>query len=162
MTKSSRFLSVPRRLWRRRGHGVHSPFAYDFLRRVVAQPYAFYAYPHIDTLAAQAEVRPALARLLYRLCLHVAPHPVAVAGIHAAPLVAIMDAVLPAECPRPTASPSLLTATPSIVTLFVNDAVQEALPLWQSMPCGMLFRGSRAAIIIGYDYLYHQKFDIWI
>ncbi|MDE5799957.1 MAG: hypothetical protein K2H74_02910 [Paramuribaculum sp.] len=154
----SNWLSAPRRLWRRRGHGVHSPFAYDFLRRVIAQPCHFYAYPRLDRIAAEHSLRPHLARLLYRLCLHVAPLPVSCSGTEAEALAAIVADLLPAGCPRPVAA----SPAPEGIAFATADAIPALIEAWDAMPAGMLFRGTSAAIITGYPHLYHQRFDIWI
>lgn len=154
----SKWLSAPRRLWRRRGHGVHSPFAYDFLRRVVAQPCSYYAFAELDRLARSHGVSPHLARLLYRLCLHVSPHPVHCLGTEARTLAHIVAGLLPAGCPAPVA------ASPATggMALATGSAIAELESAWADMPAGMLFRGSSAAILTGYPHLYHQRFDIWI
>lgn len=154
----SNWLSAPRRLWRRRGHGVHSPFAYDFLRRVIAQPCHFYAYTELDRLAADHGLNPRLARLLYRFCLHVAPLPVNCSGTQAEALAPIVAALLPADCPHPVAAPP----APEGMAFATGSAIPALTEAWEAMPAGMLFRGTSAAIITGYPHLYHQRFDIWI
>lgn len=38
------------RVRKRRGYGVHSPFAYNFIRGVVNEPWPYYAYEHLSHL----------------------------------------------------------------------------------------------------------------
>lgn len=153
----ARWLSAPRRLWRRRGHGVHSPYAYELLRRVVAQPCSYYAFEQIDAMARKAGVSARMCRLLYRLCLHSAPRVVCCLGGEAQKIGEIVAAVLPPSAPKPVSADTDAT---------VIFATAEALPAlrerWQAMPHGMLFDGCRASILAGYPHLYHQKFEIWL
>ncbi len=61
-----------RRLPHRRGFGVHSPFAYDFLTQVVYAPGRYYGYKRLDAQFSRKERllkarRVAVDRLLFRL-----------------------------------------------------------------------------------------------
>lgn len=68
------------RLRHSRGFGVHSPFAYRFIREVLRERCAYYAYADVDTLAAAWPGGRAGARLLLRLCVWRRPSLVAVCG----------------------------------------------------------------------------------
>lgn len=59
------------RLWRSRGHGVHSPFAYRFIREVLCERQPYYAYEHIPSPAQ---------RLLYRVAVFLQPREIAGLG----------------------------------------------------------------------------------
>lgn len=51
------------RWWRSRGHGVHSPFAYRFIRGVLREKTQYYNYGEIDRLGGDTSWH----RLLFRL-----------------------------------------------------------------------------------------------
>ncbi|MCM1021663.1 MAG: hypothetical protein NC343_05140 [Muribaculum sp.] len=79
MIKCLRYwLKKPLRMWRGRGFGIHSPFAFYFVNDVVRERYAYYAYDRIDAIArdVRAEnklvqpcmlITPKGARFLFRL-----------------------------------------------------------------------------------------------
>ncbi len=61
-----------RRIRKRRGYGVHSPFAFDMLTQVIYSPGQYYAYRELNGLHTPADrmLRPrrrAVDRLLFRL-----------------------------------------------------------------------------------------------
>lgn len=39
-----------KRWWRSRGHGVHSPFAFRFITKVLRAPGCYYAYPRLESM----------------------------------------------------------------------------------------------------------------
>lgn len=66
-----RAISERYKRWRHgRGFGVHSPFAYTFITEVLRQPYAYYAYGHLNRRE----------RLVFRVVLHFRPATVAIVG----------------------------------------------------------------------------------
>ncbi len=48
MVKLKRYLSAPRRYNRSKGHGIHSPFAFNFVLKVLRERCAYYAYVNIQ------------------------------------------------------------------------------------------------------------------
>lgn len=65
-------MRLPRRGWWRRlrhsrGFGIHSPSAYRFIREVLCQRLAYYAYPEVDALAAGWPGGRSAARVLFRI-----------------------------------------------------------------------------------------------
>lgn len=69
-TLCSRFPSLLRKM-QSKGHGVHSPFAFNLITKVIYSPYSFYAYSDIYDLLAQHNINPevitAFNQLSYRL-----------------------------------------------------------------------------------------------
>lgn len=164
-----RMLSAPRRLGRRRGFGIHSPFGYRFVRTVLAQPNGYYAYA---SLGGRQRRR---LRLLYRLVLFFKPGRIDVSGevcgehlramemavAHCGTeatgeLAAIGANATPADIDRAVVAgiPVVFTSLPS------TRALMERL--WDSTDRGMLFVGSQMAVYVALRHLPHQRFDIWL
>lgn len=65
------------RRWRnRRGHGVHSPFAFRLITQVFNDKYPYYAFydiPHLMNLKELSQSNPQLQHLSYRLIQHLKP-----------------------------------------------------------------------------------------
>ncbi len=172
-----RVFGAPRRWARRRGFGIHSPFAFDFVRRVIASPCSYYCYDRLGRLARRSGLRGSTLRLLFRIALFFRPQTYAVIG----PVAAGLSEAIAAGAPDATVS----SATDADL-LVVNAPVQECemlatirrggvivilnlracgntlRQLWQLTDYGMLFRGSSAAIFVARPHLPHQAFTIWI
>lgn len=179
-----RCLSVPRRMARRKGFGIHSPFAFDFVRRVIAQPCAYYAYERIDNIAGTVAEEGALLRLLFRVCLYFRPGRIAVCG-------QVSDAVMESlRLGRPDAlsgdfergaaygddtllviascdevdNAEVVSALKSGANAVILDSAYDSgilADVWHGTDCGMLFRGRKMAIYAGMRHLPHQSFDVW-
>ncbi len=65
-----RFVAWPKLWWRSKGFGIHSPSAYEYVRTVVAERCAYYAYPQLEAQAKSAGMSRRTARLLMRCALH--------------------------------------------------------------------------------------------
>lgn len=61
-----------KRLYRSRGHGIHSPFAYHFVTGVAGERAAFYAYRELDSLPGDRRQHH-VARLLHRVAVFFTP-----------------------------------------------------------------------------------------
>ncbi len=72
-----RFLRRPLMLWRSKGFGIHSPFAYALIREVLAERGEYYAYERLRGLSP-ADFR--FASLIHRLVCRFSPDAVFVAG----------------------------------------------------------------------------------
>lgn len=171
-------LGAPRRFARRRGFGIHSPFAFDFVRRVIAQPCSFYCYPQLDAEARQAGVKSSMVRLVFRVALFFRPSSVVYLGECSS---AVKKAV-EAACPQPEkCSGSQIVVVSGVLSdVDVRSVVQSAQggatvvflnlksdttasrAVWASITHGMLFRGSETAIYVGMHHLPHQSFNVWI
>jgi hypothetical protein len=61
--------TLPRRWWRSKGFGIHSPFAFEYVNEVIAQPCHYYAYSETDIVAKRCRVSRRLTRLLSRVAI---------------------------------------------------------------------------------------------
>lgn len=176
----NRMVSIPRRLSRRRGFGIHSPFAFDFVRRVIAQPCSYYCYGQLNAMARNENITPAQLRLLFRVALFSSPKSYSLLGgdspaVRTAITFARKDSK---EVYDAGAGMCVMLQYPSlqqidllrralqtesvVVALNARNYMEQVVQLWQELDCGMLFAGSSAAIIAPYSHLPHQRFDIWI
>lgn len=78
-TLTVQILSAPRRFMRRRGFGVHSPFAFAFLSNAIREQDAYYAYESINALTPKRSLRKFL-RLAFRTAVVLKAKRVAVFG----------------------------------------------------------------------------------
>lgn len=156
---------LARRL-RAHGFGVHSPFAFDFIRRVLAQPCAYYCYADINRLATSRR-DAACARLLFRVVLHFRPEAIAITPGVA--LSAAMTAALKAVQPLATLSqrPGLFTiCDPTFDGPIEENAVVFSLrpytdPVETLAPAfGMTFAGSSGSVYVGLSHLPRQTFEL--
>lgn len=174
--KFRRYLGAPRRYVRRRGFGIHSPFAFDFVLRVISQPCRYYCYPRLDEAARQAGMKRKVLRLIFRVALFFRPQSVEVIGSSQAVETAVGEAVPAGEGRGPrmivvTAAPDSSQAekigkcmSQGAIVVFTGlrhhrDAVAG---LWSSADRGMLFRGSDTAVYVGLCHLPRQQFNVWI
>lgn len=75
------YLTALGRYRRSRGFGVHSPFAYYFIVRVLREKYGYYAYRGIDRVARMSGgMKRSEARCLFRVANYFAPRVMLVAG----------------------------------------------------------------------------------
>ncbi len=148
------------------GFGVHSPFAFDFIRRVLAQPCAYYCYPDINRLASSRR-DAACARLLFRVVLHFRPETIAIApGVE---LSEAMIAALKAAQPLATLSghcgpfticgPTFDGPIDENTVVFslrpYTDPVETLAPTF-----GMTFAGSSGSVYVGLPHLPRQTFEL--
>lgn len=61
-----------RRAWRSRGHGVHSPFAFRFIRGVLREHTPYYSYTQVEQLGGDVHWH----KLLFRLVVEFEPRSV--------------------------------------------------------------------------------------
>lgn len=75
-----------KRAWRSKGHGVHSPFAYDFIANVLTDKHPYYAYDFITETIEGEGLNSGnnlnLAKLLYRTIIYLKPLYVSSIGIN--------------------------------------------------------------------------------
>lgn len=169
---------APRRLARRRGFGIHSPFAFDFVRRVLAQPCRYYAYDRLSAAARRDGISPRIIRLIFRLALHFRPAAYCVEGRGAEAFdLAVTLGAPKAETDsrratfviinpdRPISLPptSEGSAGDTVVVLLHPSSNSDLLSgLWHKMNNAMLFRGSSVAVIVSRNGLPRQMFNVWI
>ena len=69
-------MSLPSRIkrwWRSKGFGIHSPFAFYFVTRVLREPLPYYAYPDIERIAFGSSIPSRELKLLFRIVCHFSP-----------------------------------------------------------------------------------------
>ena len=146
-----KLLTNPRRAARSRGHGVHSPFAYRFVREVLRQPYAYYIYPELDEAARSEGRDPRVVRAMYRTALFFAPTPVEVQSAHSDAVEMALKAGNSHLCnPKETARCIIAT----------DNAIDGVIRYWEQADSGMLFHTPEAAFFVKSKLLPHQRFDI--
>ena len=165
-------------LMRSRGHGVHSPSAFDFITNVACQPLPFYGY---DTLAAECRgVALAQAKLALRVVNRLQPASVAITGgishIATAVKLASSAAVITPDLRSDSAMliaaaseadalasaiargvPAIALATRSSLSSECIDALQAALPSGH-----IIYDRRIAAILLPRTGLEPQAFEIRI
>lgn len=62
-----RLIGLPRRRVRAAGFGIHSPFAFGFVRDVIRCRLAYYNYEAIDAIAGRCGIRKSALRLAFRI-----------------------------------------------------------------------------------------------
>lgn len=170
-------LGAPRRAARVHGYGIHSPWAFDFVRRVISQPCRYYCYPALNSAAAGSHVSARLVRLIFRVALFSRAREYKLCVDHASSKAidsAILEAVPDA---RPSETPAMMVIDREgcadealgclrrggmVILLGTSrlDSTQQAL--WSGMERGMMFCGSDNAIVTGLRHLPHQRFNVWI
>ncbi len=73
-----------RKIRHRKGYGVHSPFAYNLITKVIEEKAGYYAYQRIEdlhrTLCDKSNFGKNKCRLLFRLCNRFKPHTIIECG----------------------------------------------------------------------------------
>jgi len=121
-------MNLPRRGWWQRlrhgrGFGVHSPFAYRFIREVLRERYAYYSYECIDSFADAWPGGRDSARMLFRVAAFIQPRHVA-AGTSELSLIAAE--IISMACPRAVVSADVRSDTDFIVLFDEADMVDAA------------------------------------
>ena len=159
-------------IYRSRGHGIHSPFAYHFVSEVIGcrHPYAYYAYDVIDSLASSPHT-VALSRLAHRVAVDRRPHSVGVTGCVDAAVAegarlwstrcAVVEGDMEAQMVivGPATPREELPSAAGRTLLVLDNSLVDSLsaPLEE----GMTFIGHRCSIIIGDRGLPLQSFKLW-
>lgn len=171
-----RLTGAPRRLARRRGFGIHSPFAFDFVRRVIAQPCRFYCYGRLNSLARRDGIDARSLRLLFRVALFFRSVRYSIVGgddcraFREAVMLGSPQAVEAADnvdlvVVAPDVSGDAMPTVPSAGAIVVFSAGRNReimLRMWERVEQGMIFRGSSVAVIVIRQSLPRQMFNVWI
>lgn len=156
---------LSRRL-RSRGFGVHSPFAFDFIRQVLAQPCAYYCYARIASLAVSRR-DAATSRLLFRVALRFRPPIIGLTpGTTLSPaMLAALEAAMPSATIVTGNAPFMICTGPFsgapeagtilFSTLPYSDPVAHCAPAF-----GMSFKGSSGSVYVGLPHLPRQTFEL--
>jgi|GEM_PF-5885015 len=180
MGKLTRILTAPLRYYRSCGFGVHSPYAFRFVREVVRCPfprYGYYAYGEIRRICLEAGVSPSRGYRFYRLLVFANP-----AAIHfpagcddyrsrIASLYrpcngsGVFRVTQSAESVRQASREAAADGSPCYVlaTTLGDETIYEAfLDLWDSLGYGMVFTNGRSALLCAVKGLPRQSYRIWI
>jgi hypothetical protein len=156
-----RILSRVRRYRVNHGFGVHSPFAYHFITRVLRETLPYYDFERLSG----ASIGERDARLLYRTLVFFHPGRVCVVGRGsdvvkmALPMVTLVNSPADAEMTVWTSSADTLpTDTP---LLFVRGARRNGWRTLQSRwPGGMTFTNGRVGIAVNRHGLPRQDYRL--
>lgn len=168
-------LTAPQRAARRRGFGVHSPFAFSFIRNVIAQPCRYYAYSELDKLCRPNGLSKSDVRLLFRVML--SQHPSTIGMYCSQPTERIAQYAGRLACPqarRADSSPMdmIITDAEGFSEKVIEAAVMgtsvviltphkdDVNALWRATSRGMLFCRPHITIYIAHNHLPHQRFDV--
>lgn len=172
------------RLRHSRGFGVHSPFAYRFIREVICERYAFYAYDALDAAAGGWPGGVRAARLLLRVAVWADAPEVAVCGQGGAaeaarrilglacPCAGILDmptagcglTVVCSDASQEQTEGAFVAATAGGALYMPDRRAPQCAALLRrlgAMPCGHSYiNGSGAAIFVGRTALPSQTFRV--
>lgn len=174
-----RFFSWPRRYFRSRGFGVHSPFAYAFICDVLREKgYSYYAYNQISRLATtHGDDRKAL-RLFARLVSRFSPSCIYAAGRlspHIATVAPMVKKDVAFSSVMSEASMVWLGKGADFPDVLWGDAVGDAqkplvvvthrnpaasTELIKSIPCGMSFSSKHYTVAVVTPQLPRQDFEL--
>lgn len=86
MKRSLHIRKIRRRLFCRKGHGVHSPFVFNLITQVIEEKLPFYAFDEIkQTASSDSRFTHRYGQLLFRLVNHFKPNVVIRVGSPAVP-----------------------------------------------------------------------------
>lgn len=179
-------MSLPQPAWWRRlrhgrGFGVHSPFAYRFIREVLRERCAYYGYTTADAVAAAWPAGRRGARLLLRVAAFAQPRlvllacPAPMASAAASIVAAAAPHAAPAPCACSDADFAILGSSADTDTAFriakaggtlfvpqrspATDALLQRIAA--ELPFGHIYaNGSGTAIYIGRHTLPAEQFDV--
>lgn len=153
------------RWWRSRGHGVHSPFAYRFIRGVLREKTHYYNYGEIDRLGGDTGWH----RLLFRLVCEFEPKQLRAAHLSAdeRTVVNLADSrvSMPPEVSVPGHFPAgvIEFCGGNAVATVIRDIRTERLGwtrLLETLHAGMTFTNGTVGIVVERPDLPRQDFRI--
>lgn len=172
-----RWLSAPRRKARAAGFGIHSPFAFSFVREVLRSPGAYYCYPAINNMAQQSTLTPSQLRMLFRVANALGGDQCTCYGTEKRVMQEVCKyaagtqgcALIAATEVTPTEAASTLAAVlgGGVAVLFnLNKPQSSTKALLGQMQTqathGMCFTNGHTAVFVGHKHLPRQDFNIWL
>lgn len=149
-----RKIKSPHRAARSRGFGVHSPFAFRFVREVLTQRYVYYCYPELEKLCSSCGANKRVVKATFRIALWFRPIEIETIG---ATNPAIAEAL---HLGNPTPAESAHCADRCIVGID-SEGVKTVKARWSESEHGMLFTDStKIAVFVDSARLPHQSFSI--
>ena len=154
-----------RRWWRSRGHGVHSPFAYRFIRGVLREQGHYYNYSEIDSLGGDTHWH----RLLFRLVCEFEPEQLLAThlSVDERTVIRLADSrvSMPPDVPLPDNLPADVLEMRGKVTvaMVIRDISSDShrwANLLESLRAGMTFTNGTVGIVVERPGLPRQDFRI--
>lgn len=154
MMQLRRLKGTVKRWWRGRGFGVHSPFAFYFITRVLRERLPYYAYADKLLGSGGRNERKEL-RTLFRVICYFAPRKVWLAGCapRVAEVVRLADSRICVDCgeaPFAVVGPGFAGELPAgyDVAVFMSGAGEQAMREWRRVEHGMHFTNGRMTVIV--------------
>lgn len=146
-----------KRLWRGRGHGVHSPFAYRFITNVLRLKGRYYASAELERLP-----EPRWHKLLFRLVCEFEPVRVSVPDDTPVVRRVLRLADSRVEVKKGASDAVVMYSQKGEITAYrdVKAASREWARKYESMTSGMTFTDGRMAVAVERPDLPRQDFEI--
>lgn len=159
-------LDALRRALRRKGHGIHSPYAFRLVTGVFADPGAYYAYPMLERLGRSTGSDPGWLKLLFRLICEFQPAelqvPESLPDIERQAIMAADSRLRLTRAEAPVSycltAPASLPESGAVIIREISRPELEALTTERGY--GMVFRYKHAAVIVMRHDLPAQTFEI--
>lgn len=186
MSRAHKILSAPKRLMRSRGFGVHSPFAYTFIRDVIDSPCRYYAHDNINIIARKHGAKRRRLDLIFRIACRFDFRDAFCSGRSATAMMHTLalshadfkptpagkaPSLVAADCGCDEASTldqarKAIAAGGAIVLFDINSNDSATHTIWRIIcdeaTIGMAFAGSSTGIFIASPHLPRQDHSIWI
>lgn len=160
---------VVKRWWRSRGHGVHSPFAFDFILNTLRGPNPYYAFKEIDHMT-----RPRMLKLIFRVACRLK---VTSASVDCAPHAEIVNTlylynpaidfnspapqlVVTSTHRDPGSARECLARGGTVIVLGERRRDKAFAPFVEGMDRGMTFGCGRLLVAVGARHLPRQHFEV--
>ena len=154
-----------RRWWRSRGHGVHSPYAYRFIRNVLREKGQYYHYSEIDRLGGDTHWH----RLLFRLVCEFEPQQLLAThlSVDECKVIRLADSRvnLPPEVSVPdNMPPGVMELRGAVTMAMVIRDIRSDIRRWdnllETLRGGMTFTNGTVGIVVERPGLPRQDFRI--
>lgn len=177
--KIKRIFSWPKRYFRSKGFGVHSPFAYAFICDVMREKgYSYYSYSRIAQLAPSSSADRRTLRLVARLISHFSPDCIYASGRLSPHILTVASLIRKGI--RSTADPREASFLwigkggvypeersewgfddkPFRVVVMTHRNNEAAKAVSDAMPHGMCFNSSESSVAVVTPRLPRQNFDL--
>ncbi len=160
------------RRWRRtKGYGIHSPYAFRFVREVIrsSNDYGYYAYAEIENELRRhhPSLKRSTARLIFRLLVELNPATVSIASDRAVPLLHFL---VEKACPRAEILEQggdfhicigmTKSAHAPRHALFTNRKNPAATAAATALRHGHIYKSNSSLIIASHSHLPLQTFEV--
>lgn len=173
MKRTLAFLTHPQRYMRGRGFGVHSPFAFNFIRDVVGETRhcRYYAYKRLEQLAKENRgIDASTLKLIFRIACRMQPATFKCSGQWGVAAAKCIKLAVPSakESTQPTADMWIVSRGADTMPPLDEEAVVVAVDCQAAtdmlaatdLEYGMVFRKGKLAVGVLREHLPRQNFDI--